>query len=109
MASRLFGPDDPKELKEQILKAMLTVPDHVVKPMQKAVLAFDGAAAAADCKLPSLFILAENPFTDDATLARLGPSWRISRVIGSGHFIQLVAPAQVNAMVDRFLELTQIT
>ena len=109
MASRLFGPDDPKELKDQILKEMLAVPDHVVKPMQKAVLAFDGAAAAADCKLPSLFILAEKPFTDDATLARLGSNWRISRVIGSGHFIQLVVPAQVNAMVDRFLELARIT
>jgi hypothetical protein len=26
-------------------------------------------------------------------------------VVGAGHFVQVFAPAQVNAMVDRFLEL----
>lgn len=109
MAERLFGPDDPPALKDQILKEMFATPDYVLTAMQKTVLAFDGAQAAAECTLPSLFILAEKPFTDDATLARLGANWRIARVVGSGHFIQLVVPAQVNAMVDRFLELTTVT
>jgi pimeloyl-ACP methyl ester carboxylesterase len=107
MADRLFGPDDPQGLKDEVLAEMFTMPDHALTAMQKTVLAFDGARAAEECKLPSLFILAEKPFTDEATLARLGPNWRISRVVGSGHFIQLVVPAQVNAMVDRFFEVAK--
>ena len=51
------------------------------------------------------FEFLEKPFADDAMLARLGPNWRVGKVVGAGHFIQLVAPAQVNAMVDRYLEL----
>ena len=40
------------------------------------------------------------------TLAGLGPNWRVGQVVGAGHFIQLFAAPQVNAMVDRFLEVT---
>jgi hypothetical protein len=55
--------------------------------------------------VPALFVLADRPFTSNAVLDRLGPNWRIGRVVGAGHFVHLVAPAQVHAMVDRFLEL----
>lgn len=29
----------------------------------------------------------------------------MARVVGWGHIVQLVVPEQVNAMIDRFLEL----
>jgi len=105
LASRLFGPDDPPALKAAILERMAATPQHVVDAMRKTVLAFDGAAAAQACRLPALFLLADKPFTDAATLASLGPNWRTGQVVGAGHFVQLVAPDQVNAMVDRFLAL----
>jgi pimeloyl-ACP methyl ester carboxylesterase len=105
LGDRLFGRDDPQALKETILDAMLAVPDHVASRMRETVLGFDGGGAAQSCPVPALFLLADKPFTDAETLATLGPNWRVGQVVGAGHFIQLVAAAQVNAMVDRWLEV----
>lgn len=105
LGARLFGPSDDPAERERILDGMMAVPRHVQTSMQKAVLAFDGTEAALRVRIPSAFLLAEKPFTEPATLARLGPNWRVGQVLGSGHFIQLFAAAQVHAMVDRFLEL----
>jgi pimeloyl-ACP methyl ester carboxylesterase len=33
------------------------------------------------------------------------PEFHFGHVVGSGHFCQLEVPAQVNAMIDRFLAL----
>lgn len=105
LASRLFGHDDPGELKTRILDQMTAVPKHVIEPMRETVLGFDSAAAARQCGIPALFLLADNPFTDAETLAGLGTNWRIGKIVGAGHFLQLVVPDQVNAMIDRFLAL----
>jgi pimeloyl-ACP methyl ester carboxylesterase len=106
LGDRLFGRDDPPALKEKILDEMLAVPDHVAARMRETVLGFDGGSAAAKCRIPALFLLADRPFTDAETLAALGPNWRVGQVVGAGHFIQLIAPEQANAMVDRFLQPT---
>jgi pimeloyl-ACP methyl ester carboxylesterase len=105
LVSRLFGPDDPPGVREAVVGRMEMTPDHVITTMQKTVLGFDAADAAAAATLPALFILSSQPFTDAATLARLGKNWRVAQVVGSGHFVQLVVPDQVNAMVDRFREI----
>jgi len=106
LGDRLFGHDDPQALKDRILDEMLAVPDHVAAKMRETVLGFDGGGAAAKCRIPSLFLLADRPFTDAETLATLGPNWRVGQVVGAGHSIQLIAAEQVNAMVDRFLKLS---
>jgi pimeloyl-ACP methyl ester carboxylesterase len=106
LENRLFGPDDPQWLKAEVLELMFTsVPPHAAAAMGRTVVEFDAADAAERCTIPALFLLADRPFTSNAVLERLGPNWRIGRVVGAGHFVQLVAPAQVNAMIDRFLEL----
>ena len=105
LASRLFGPDDPTDLRDRIIDEMMSVPSHVRDPMRRTVLEFDAAAAARDCTLPALFLLADRPFTDVETLEQLGTNWRVGQVVGTGHFIQLIVPDQVAAMVDRFVEL----
>ena len=108
LGDRLFGRDDPPALKEKILDGMLAVPDHVASAMRETVLGFDGGAAAAKCRIQALFLLADRPFTDAQTLASLSDNWRIGQVVGAGHFIQLIAPAQVNAMIERFLEVARL-
>jgi pimeloyl-ACP methyl ester carboxylesterase len=105
LGDRLFGRDDPPALKETVLDGMLAIPDHVASRMRDTVLGFDGGAAARDCHIPSLFLLADKPFTDQETLSSLGPNWRVGQVVGAGHFIQVIAAAQVNAMIDRWLEV----
>jgi pimeloyl-ACP methyl ester carboxylesterase len=105
-ADRLFGPDDDPVVKAQILDVMdSSVPPPVVESLARTVLDFDSAAAAIACTLPALFVLADRPFSSAVMIARLGPNWRVGRVIGAGHFVQLFATAQVTAMIDRYLEL----
>ena len=105
LGDRLFGRDDPIALKEGVLDGMLSVPDHVASAMRETVLGFDASGPAQRCCIPALFLLADRPFTDPETLATLGDNWRVGQVVGAGHFIQTIAAAQVNAMIDRFLEL----
>jgi pimeloyl-ACP methyl ester carboxylesterase len=85
---------------------MSGTPAHVFQAMGEGVLAFDSLAAALRCPVPGLLVLAARPsFLDTTALASLPDSWQVARVVGSGHFVQLVVPDQVNAMIDRFLEL----
>jgi pimeloyl-ACP methyl ester carboxylesterase len=105
LTARLFSPDDPADLRDRIIGEMDDMPPHVSKGCGQTVLTFDAADAAEKCTVPSLFLLADRPFTDRETLDRLGPNWRIGQVVGAGHFIHMVAPDQVNAMIERFLEL----
>jgi len=105
LGDRLFGRDDPPDYKSAVLDAMFSVPDHVVEKMRATVLSSDVAIAAQKTRIPALFLLADRPFTDPETLATLGDNWRIGQVVGAGHFIQTIAAPQVNAMIERFLEL----
>ena len=105
LGDRLFGRDDPPELKKRIVSEMGRTQPHVRAACGKTVLTFNAAEAAVACKVPSLFLLADRPFTDPETLASLGPNWRVGQVVGAGHFIHMVQPGQVNAMIERFLEL----
>ncbi len=105
LAERLFGPDDDPDERAAILAVMSSTPAHAARKMGETVLHFDAAQAAIDCTVPSLFILADRPFTSAAVLAQLGPNWRVGQVVGAGHFVQTFAAPQVHAMIDRFLGL----
>lgn len=105
VADRLFLPSDGAELMEWVSATMAATPPHVFLAMAQGVVAFDSQAAAMACPVPGLLILSAQPFVDPAAVAALPPSWQVARVAGSGHFIQLVVPDQVNAMLDRFLSL----
>lgn len=104
LANRMYSPYDPPELREKN-RTKKQPPKYVLESMEKTVLAFNAADAAAQVKLPALFILSSRPFTDPETLGRLGPNWQVGQVVASGHSVQLVVPEQTNAMVDRFLQI----
>ncbi|WP_328343756.1 alpha/beta fold hydrolase [Micromonospora sp. NBC_00421] len=53
-----------------------------------------------------LFVGSNAPFADYARLAQLAPQAVIGQTVGSGHFVQLQVPTQVDAMLDRYLEIT---
>jgi len=40
-------------------------------------------------------------------LQELRPDAMVGQVVGSGHYLMLSIPAQVNAMLDRFLEVVE--
>ena len=103
--TRLFDPVDDQATARKIAKQMAQVPAHVFLSMAATVTAFDSADTARACTVPSLIIQSCQPFVDPVELATLPSNWHEGRVVGAGHFIQLLAPDQVIPMVRRFLEL----
>jgi pimeloyl-ACP methyl ester carboxylesterase len=104
---RLFEPTDGRIVIEQVAATMGATPAHVFLAMAEGVLAFDSRAAARVVQVPSLLVMASRPFADPDEVEALGPNWEVGRVVGSGHFLQLVVPDQVNAMLDRYLNLLE--
>jgi pimeloyl-ACP methyl ester carboxylesterase len=103
--TRLFDPVDDQALALAISVQMAQVPAHVFLSMATTVTRFDSAATARSCTVPSLIIQSCQPFVDPAALATLGDNWYDARVVGSGHFIQVLVPDQVVPMIRRFLDL----
>jgi pimeloyl-ACP methyl ester carboxylesterase len=106
---RLVDPVDGGAFAGEIAELMCSVPPHVFLSMSDTVQQLRSAEMAARCTLPALLVLSRQDFAEPAAVAALGPNWHVGRVVGAGHFVQVVAPAQVNAMIDRFLELTGLS
>jgi len=108
-ADRLFGRDDDPALKADVLSVMtMPTPLYISEALGRAVLGFDSGAAAVECTVPALFILADRPFSTPQMIATLGPNWRVGQVVGAGHFVQVFAADQVNAMVEQFIRLVTL-
>jgi pimeloyl-ACP methyl ester carboxylesterase len=103
---RLVDPVDGEDLATEIAALMSDVPSHVFISMSDTVQQLRSAEMAARATLPALLVLSRQDFADPAAVAALGPNWHVGRVVGAGHFVQVVAPEQVNPMIDRFLALT---
>lgn len=105
VAQRLCLPTDGEEIVRSVARTMAATPAHVFLAMAEGVVAFDSQAAALACRVPALLVMSGQPFVDPAAVAALPDNWEVARVAGAGHFVQLVVPDQVNAMLDRFLHL----
>jgi pimeloyl-ACP methyl ester carboxylesterase len=105
VAHSMFLPDSDAALKARIVEAMASAPQHVLASCWEAIGAFDGAAAAAACEVPALFIDAGG-IGDTARFKSLCAQLVVEKTAGSGHFHQLEVPDQVNAMLQRFLVST---
>ena len=103
---------------------MISTPQHVMVSALEGGHAYDAVAAKGWVVVPVLHIAAEGkarrqfhlaqlyiagdenpPRADIARLRAVVPEFHFGHVVGSGHFCQLEVPAQVNAMIDRFLAL----
>jgi pimeloyl-ACP methyl ester carboxylesterase len=104
--ARLVDPVDGEAFAAEISALMATVPSHVFLSMSDTVQRLQSAEMAARCTIPALLVLSKQDFAAPEAVAALGPNWHVGRVVGAGHFVQLIAPNQVNPMIDRFLELT---
>jgi pimeloyl-ACP methyl ester carboxylesterase len=102
--SGFFLLTDDQERKARILAQVLSAPLHVVgSAWERCYFAYDTAAAA--CGVPLLYIDAGIPNTDLSRFGELCPGLVIGKTVGSGHFVQLEVPEQVNAMIERFLAI----
>ena len=104
--ARLVDPVDGEAFASEVAATMSAVPSHVFLSMADTVQQLTSADMAARCRLPALLVLSRQDFAEPAAVAALGPNWHVGRVVGAGHFVQVVVPEQVNPMIDRFLTLT---
>ena len=100
-----FLPTDEPVRREQIVAAMTARPQHVMHDGFVGIAAWDSDAAVAALRVPFLHIARSVGGTDHSHLRQLCPQAFTGRVVGSGHFITLEVPDQVNAMIERFLSL----
>jgi pimeloyl-ACP methyl ester carboxylesterase len=99
----MFIPTCDPRLVANVLAAMLAVPSHVAANAIRGVLEFDGRAAAALCKVPTLHLAATQLRNPPHLMAECLPNLVYGCTVGAGHLNQLEVPDQVNAMIEGFL------
>jgi pimeloyl-ACP methyl ester carboxylesterase len=87
---------------------MCATPHHVVASAFESVTAYDAAPALRALRMPVMNVSAEPPLADVNELRALCSRVVIERTNGAGHFHQLEAPEQVNALVTRFLDEVRV-
>lgn len=93
--------------KKYVAKSFLTTPQFVWQSAFDSMLKWDQSVAnkLSTCKIPILYIEAAHSIIDKERVKELCPQIVYGKVIGSGHFVALEVPNQVNAMIDRFVDI----
>jgi len=107
IAGRMFGRFDPPEVRTRIAQEVATLPAHMPAPLMRDAMSNDFSDRLAAGKYPLLFVHAQVP-ADLERLKQLRPDAIVASVAASGHFLTLIVPDQVNAMLDRFLAILPI-
>jgi len=102
--ARMFGPFDPPDLRTRLMEELAAVPPHIPAPMMRDIFSRDYSDEVAAARCPLLYVHARIP-ADVERLKQLRPDAIVASVAGSGHFVVLVVPEQVSAMLDRFLAI----
>ena len=104
--SGLFLPTDDQECKARLIERAATMPQYVaVSAFQNHLITYDASEFAVACQVPVGYIAATNPMADLEQFRSLCPQLVASQVMQAGHFAPLVAPDQINAMIERFLAI----
>ncbi len=98
----LFLPTDDPVQKAHILDRMSSAPQHVMASAFEHTVAYYRDMPIAACRVPWLALFA-SWVPDVARLRALCPHVITGQTVGAGAFHQLEVPAQVNAMIERFL------
>jgi len=105
---RMFGPFDPPEIRTRIAREIAALPPQMPAALMRDGMSRDFSDSLAAGKYPLLFVHAQVP-ADLERLRQLRPDAIVASVAGSGHFLTLIVPDQVNAMLDRFLDILRLT
>lgn len=80
------------------------VPRFYAEPIMRDITSSDGADELAALSCPLMYVHSQFP-ADLERLRRVQPDAIIEEIPGAGHWPMLTAPDQVNALLDRFLEV----
>ena len=101
---RILDPRDPVELVQRVMAGARRTSAGFARTFFASLFASDYAVDLERAACPLLYIHSKTP-TDLQRLRELRPTALIGQVVGSGHYPMLTVPNQVNAMLDRFLEV----
>jgi pimeloyl-ACP methyl ester carboxylesterase len=100
-----MGARDPV-LGRWIADMMSAVPLPIATAVIEHLTSWDGVGAFGRCDVPILLLCAElYPELQALRMQEVKPELLVGITVGAGHFHQLEVPDQVNAMIERFLEL----
>jgi pimeloyl-ACP methyl ester carboxylesterase len=101
----MFLPTDVAR-REAIIEEFPETAPRIAAAVLRAMGEFDAASALSSASVPVLSIGSAVPANSPADLRHACPAITIGQTVGAGHFNQLEVPEQVNAMIERFLEIT---
>jgi len=102
------GSEDRLEIRRQVLSDVARTPKEVVAACLESTAEFDGESAAAAYQKPLMYVSSGPWFTDVGRFRALCPQLVTAQSFGSGHYHQLEVPDQINAFIDRFLEVNSL-
>jgi len=105
-SNRILDPRDSSELTARVMAGLGRARPEFTRSFFASLFASDYSDELKDVRCPVLYIHSKAP-SDLQRLMELRPDAMIGQVIGSGHYVMLSVPDQVNAMLDRFLEVVE--
>lgn len=99
------GFDDRPERRQWLVDCIADNDHHVLRDTMMGVATHDSDAAAARVKAPMLYVSSGTWYTDVERFKKHCPQLVTAQLYGSGHYIPLEIPDQVNAVISRFLEV----
>lgn len=103
VANALFRPTDDPVLRARVVEAMSAAPQHVMASAAEQIFACDTEASTAMVRVPTLLLDAGLDPAKVARIKAIKPDATFGQTVGAGHFLPLLVPDQVNAMIERFL------
>ena len=103
----MFLPTDAA-CRPAIIAGSSAVAPGIAADLLRAMGGFDGASVLGCATAPVLSIGSAVPANSADDLRRACPAITIGQTVGAGHFIQLEVADQVNAMIERFLTITDL-
>jgi pimeloyl-ACP methyl ester carboxylesterase len=105
----LFLPTDDAKRKSRLLATMGQTQQHVISSaFRNHITEYDSTPTIKACRVPIAYISAAVSMASVDRFQELYPQLITGQTIGSGHFSPLEVPNQINAMLERFLEISLI-
>ena len=94
------------DLAHRIADEMCKVPLPIAAAVIRGVNEWNGVGALALCIVPTLLLRSVVGSGDEiGRLRRIKPDLHFGVTVGAGHFHQIEVPEQLNAMIERFLDV----
>jgi pimeloyl-ACP methyl ester carboxylesterase len=104
---RMFRPSDDATLRARIVEDMVAARPEVVASLLASGASWDVGAVVGRVQAPVLLVsFGEGTPIDLERVREVIPQVEVGRAVGVGHFGHLIAPDQINAMIDRFLAVS---